>query len=453
MQLTFWGAAGTVTGSRHLVETDQHRYLLDCGLFQGVKNLRRRNWEPFPVDPAAIDAVILSHAHLDHSGYLPRLVREGFRGPVYASAGTRDLAEVLLADSAFLQEADAEFLNRHNLSKHKPALPLYTMRDADQAMRAFQLLHRHEPFALDEHTRVELHRAGHILGANVVELQHRGRRLVFSGDLGRFDDPMMYPPDTVAEADWLILESTYGNREHEEADVQTELAEIIRRTVSRGGTLIIPAFAVGRSQLMLYHLWQLRLHQRIPARLPIYLDSPMATRAVDIYRRHGNEQRLTEREIREMYQGVEFVSSVEDSQALDSGSMPKIIVSASGMATGGRVLHHLKHYITDPRSTVLFAGFQAVGTRGAVLLDGAHQIKIHGEYFPVRAEVSNLAMLSAHADADEILQWLGGFRRAPQRTFIVHGEPAAADALRLRVHDALGWDCEVAEHGQSVDLG
>lgn len=452
MQITFWGAAGTVTGSRHLVETDKHRYLLDCGLFQGVKNLRQRNWAPFQVPPASIDAVILSHAHLDHTGYLPRLVRNGFAGPVYSSAATRDLADILLADSAHLQEADAEYLNRHKLSRHQPALPLYTMRDAAEAMRRFRLLHNHEPHALDEHTRVRLHRAGHILGANVVELEHRGKRLVYSGDLGRLDDPLMYAPDTVADAHWLVVESTYGNREHVESDVQSELADIINRTAARGGTVVIPAFAVGRSQLMLYYLWQLRLQQRLPSNLPVFLDSPMALRAVEVYSRHSDEQRLIDREIRDLYQQVHFVSSVEESKALNTVAMPKIIVSASGMATGGRVLHHLKHYVGDPRNTVLFAGFQAPGTRGAVMLDGARQVKIHGEYFPVRAEVLGLSGLSAHADVNEILTWLRGFRQPPERTFIVHGEPAAADALRLQIQDTLGWRCEVPEHGQSFAL-
>ena len=453
MKLTFWGAAGTVTGSRHLLETGQARYLLDCGLFQGVKVLRRRNWEPFPVHPAGIDAIILSHAHLDHSGYLPRLVRDGFRGPVYCTEPTRDLAEILLLDSAYLQEADAEYLNRHHLSKHQPALPLYTVVDAERALRAFRLLHRGQEHTLPDGSRVRLRGAGHILGASIVEFQHEGTRVVFSGDLGRCDDPLMYPPETVTRADYLIVESTYGNREHDETDVQDMLAEVIERTANRGGTVVIPSFAVGRSQLMLYHLWQLRRQHRLPARLPIYLDSPMATRAVEIYGRHADDQRLGVADVRAMYQGVEFVASVEDSRQLDASPMPKIIVSASGMATGGRVLHHLKRYVTDSRSTVLFAGFQAPGTRGAVMLDGASHIKIHGEYLPIRAEVLNLPMLSAHADADEIVAWLRGFEAPPRETYIVHGEPAAADALRLRIEDQLGWRCRVAQHGDSVDLG
>lgn len=452
VQLHFLGAASTVTGSRHLLDADGRLILLDCGLFQGVKPLRLRNWAPFPVSPARIEAVVLSHAHLDHSGYLPKLVREGFRGPIYCSEATLDLCRLLLLDSAHLQEADADYLNRHGISKHQPALPLYTVADAQRAIAALR------PIAFDTATelpaglRFQLARAGHILGAAIIELTYAGGKLVFSGDLGRYNDPLMPPPEAVAEADYLVVESTYGNRLHGTEDVLDTLAAIIMRTVRRGGTIVIPSFAVGRAQLLLFHLWRLKQTGRIPRDLPIYLDSPMASSAVDIYLRHEVDQRLSSSEARAAYGVAVCVSDVEQSKALDASPMPKVIVSASGMATGGRVLHHLKHYASDPRNAVLFAGFQAMGTRGAAMLDGARTIKIHGEYVPVRAEVDNLSMLSAHADADEILRWLRGFSKAPKETFIVHGEPDAADALRLRIKDELGWLCHAVEQEETAVL-
>ena len=453
MELSFLGAAGTVTGSRHLIESGGKRVLVDCGLFQGLKYLRQRNWAPFPVDPASIDAVVLTHAHLDHSGYLPRLARDGFTGPVYASEPTLDLAEVLLLDSAHIQESDAEFLNRHKLSSHEPALPLYTIKEANTVIRQFRGLGRDGFHNVCGDINVKLHRAGHILGASVVEVQWDGRKLVFSGDLGRYNDPVMPDPDAVSGADYLVLESTYGDRAHNPAPPEAVLEDIIRRTAERGGTVVIPAFAVGRVQLLLFYLHTLRTQGRIPANMPIYLDSPMALRAVRIHREHPGEQRLTSAQARQVNEVAQYIESVEESKALDATPMPKIIISASGMATGGRVIHHLKRYAPDPRSSILFAGYQAAGTRGAKMLAGAATIKIHGEYIPVKAELDNLSMLSAHADADEIMRWLGGFKKPPSQTFLVHGEPEAADALRCRIKDELGWKVRAVEHLEKVSLG
>lgn len=452
LRIHFCGAAGTVTGSRHLLDASGRLILMDCGLFQGLKPLRLLNWAPFPVAPSKIEAVLLSHAHLDHSGYLPRLVREGFAGPIYCSEGTRDLCELLLLDSAHLQEADADYLNRHGLSRHRPALPLYTVADARRAIAALRPVPFDAPTPLPGGMQVRFSRAGHILGAAIVELDYPGGRLVFSGDLGRYDDPLMPPPASVTQADHLIVESTYGNRGHGTQSVPDTLAGIIQRTIRRGGSLVIPAFAVGRAQLLLFHLWRLRLAGSIPRDLPIYLDSPMASSAVDVYLRHTADQRLPRADARAAFGVATCVTDVEQSKALDRSPMPKIILSASGMATGGRVIHHLKHYARDPRNTILFAGFQAMGTRGAAMLDGARQVKIHGEYVPVRAEVDNLSMLSAHADADEILRWLRGFSSAPRHTYIVHGEPAAADALRLRIKDELGWRCHPVEPSETAVL-
>jgi len=450
--ISFLGAAGTVTGSRHLLQVGSYRLLLDCGLFQGVKTLRLRNWAPFPVRPDSIKAIVLSHAHLDHSGYIPLLVRNGFQGPIYCSAATRDLCEVLLTDSASLQEADAAYLNRHRLTRHDPALPLYTLADVERALKLLCPVHFGAPVKLKDGLSFRLFHAGHILGAAIVEVDIKGWRLVFSGDLGRYNDPLMPDPEPILEARYLIIESTYGDRTHDPGDVQATLSSIVRRTAERGGTLIIPSFAVGRSQLVLYHLAQLRQRGLMPKSLPIYLDSPMASAAASIYRSHASAQRLTRVQAHTAYDHVIFVQDQEQSKSLDSSPMPKIIVSASGMATGGRVLHHLKRYLPDARSTILLVGFQAAGTRGAVMLAGAKTIKIHGDYVPVRAELYNLSMLSAHADSDELLRWLRGFATAPRETFIVHGEPAASDALRLRIKDELGWSSHAAEQGEQAFL-
>lgn len=452
MELTFLGAAGTVTGSRHLLEADGRRILVDCGLFQGLKQLRLRNWARFPVAPDSMEAIVLTHAHLDHSGYLPRLAHDGFQGPVYATEATADLCGILLADSAHIQESDADFANRHNVSKHSPAQPLYTVKDAEHAMRRLKKLSfdtLHEP---QEGIGIRFHRAGHILGASIVEIHWKGSNIVFSGDLGRYNDPLMADPAVVKEADFLVLESTYGDRRHDKEDPEKRLEDIIRHTATRGGTVVIPAFAVGRAQLLLWYLYRLKQQGRLPANLPIYLDSPMSANAVDIYRAHPGDLRLSEADYAAAFNVAYYVRDVEESKALDATPMPKVIISASGMATGGRVLHHLKRYAPDPRSSILFTGFQAAGTRGAKMLHGAETVKIHGEYIPVRAELHNLSMLSAHADSDEIMRWLGNFHKPPKETFLVHGEPEAADTLRLRIKDELGWSCRVAADLEKVRL-
>lgn len=452
LELKFLGAAGTVTGSRHLLSDGETTIMLDCGMFQGLKNLRQRNWAPFPVEPAGIDAILLSHAHLDHSGYLPRLVREGFKGNVYASAATIDLARILLADSAHLQESDADFANRHGLTRHTPALPLYTVADAKRAMERFKSVEFAAPYEVAPGVHARFSRAGHILGASIVEIDWRSTRIVFSGDLGRYGDPLLPDPEPIRQADYLLLESTYGDRRHEAVDPMDQLADIIDRTAQRGGSVIIPAFAVGRAQLLLWYLYMLKKDGRLPAGMPIYLDSPMSVNAVEIYRRHCDLIRPDIRACDEAYGVAHYVRDAEESKKLDLTPMPKVIISASGMATGGRVLHHLKRYAPDPRSTILFSGYQAAGTRGAKMLHGADTIKIHGEYVPVRAELSNLSMLSAHADSDELMRWLRGFKKPPRTTFLVHGEPEAADTLRLRIQDELDWSSRVVEHLETVRL-
>jgi metallo-beta-lactamase family protein len=449
--LTFLGGVGTVTGSKYLLAADGHTWLIDCGLFQGFKQLRLRNWASFPVAPGTIDAVLLTHAHLDHSGYLPRLVAQGFKGRIHSTLATSDLCGILLPDSAYLQERDAEFANRHQFSKHNPALPLYTQEQAEKALKHFAPIAFNEPLDLAGGVQARFHYAGHILGAAIISLNFGERKIVFSGDLGRTNDPMMFDPEQITETDYLVVESTYGNRKHDTRDAEDALADAVTRTARRGGTLLIPSFAVGRAQRLLYHLYRLKEAKRIPD-LPIFLDSPMAVDASDIFCAHPKDHKLSAEETRRAFAVARYVHTAEESKRLDANTVPKVIISASGMATGGRVLHHLKNYVSDPRNTILFVGFQAGGTRGAAMVAGAQSIKMHGEYIPVRAEVEDLHMLSAHADADEILGWLSGFRKPPAMTFVTHGEPEASDALRHRISEELGWPCMVPEQGQEAKL-
>lgn len=442
VSLTSLGGARTVTGSKHLVEHEGHRLLVDCGLFQGQRDLRELNWKPLDIPAASIDAVVLTHAHLDHSGYLPKLVKEGFRGPIYATPATIDVARLILLDSAFLQEKDAEFANRHRFSRHHPALPLYTKVDAQRAIEAFRPVPFHQETRLDHGASLLLRRAGHILGAATAEIRIGGLTIVFSGDLGRYDDAMMHDPEPVPAADYLVVESTYGNRLHAKVDPAAVLEEIIDRTVRRGGTVVIPAFAVGRAQSLLYHLWTLKRAGKLGL-VPIYVDSPMATNATDLLCAHPTDHRLSDEACRDACGIATYVRDTDESKALTANRMPKVIISASGMATGGRVLHHIKAFGTDPRSTILFSGFQAVGTRGRAMVDGAREVKIHGAWIDIRAEVANLSMLSAHADANEIMRWLSGFRSPPRETFIVHGEPESSEAIRERISRELGWRCSI----------
>ena len=456
--LTFLGAAGgTVTGSKHLLEDGASRVLLDCGLFQGLKALRERNWAPPPLDPTTLGAVILSHAHIDHSGYLPRLCRDGFRGPIYATGGTLDLLKVMLPDAAHLQEEEAEFANRHRTSKHDPALPLYTTADAERVLTQVTRVDFGGQFTPVPGVSARFAHSGHILGAGLVTCVIGGRRLVFSGDLGRYGVPIMVDPDPVPEADVLLVESTYGDRLHPPDDHADKLAAAATRAATLKGWLLIPAFAVGRSQEILYDLRQLEAAGRIPS-LPVYLDSPMGIQATAIYAAHTEEHdaELTRAEAGGARpfapRRFHLARTVTDSKALNETAGPGVIVAGSGMATGGRILHHLKRRLPDPTATVLFVGYQAAGTRGRLLRDGATTIKMLGETVPVRAKIEVSDSYSAHGDRDEILRWLGGFRRPPAMTYIVHGEPEAAAGLREAITSRLGWPAAAAEDGQRVTL-
>jgi len=457
--LTFIGASRTVTGSKYLLEVDGQRVLIDCGLFQGLKELRLRNWDPLPVPADSLHAVVLTHAHIDHSGYLPRLVAQGFRGRVFCTAGTADLCRIVLPDAGRLAEEDAREANRHGYTRHTPALPLFTETDAIRALGHLQ------PFGFDRAAPVmpgveaTFVNSGHLLGSAFVVLTIAGPpalRLVFSGDLGRYDRPILPDPSPMTAADVLVLESTYGDRLHEPDDQGEHLAAVINETAQRGGKVIVPAFAIGRVEEVIYWLKKLEDRQAIPV-LPVYLDSPMAIEALqgysarsyeldpDLRPAHGEVSAFCTKRFR-------LVSSPQQSLELAAARTPAIVISSSGMAAGGRVLNHLAAGLPDARNTVLFTGYQAVGTRGRDLLAGAHSVKIHGQMVPVAAHVERIESMSAHADQGEILRWLSGFEQPPRITYLVHGEPAPMDTLCDLIRARLGWAVESAGYLQRADL-
>lgn len=453
MKLRFLGGTGTVTGSRYLLSDDKHRLLVDCGMYQGVKTLRRRNWAKFPVDPSTIDAVVLTHAHIDHSGYLPALVKNGFKGKIYCTKATHELCKVLLPDAGFLQEEDAKYAFRKKFSKHEKPEPLFTEKDAWEALRHFESLHYHEAFQPVKGFDVSFTPAGHILGSSCVHVTHResSRTVVFSGDVGRQNDLIMRPPEPLQKADVLVCESTYGDREHRDSDPEKELEDIVTRTAGRGGIVLMPAFAVGRAQMLLYVVHKLMGEGRIP-KLPVFLNSPMAIKATEIFCKHHKEHKLNHSQCELIDDKTEFVRTVDQSIELDGVRYPCIIISASGMASGGRVLHHLKTLLPNPRNSVVFAGFQAPGTRGDALVNGAETVKIHGEYWPVKAEIHNLDSLSAHGDYREILAWLEQGSLKPEKVYVTHGEMVASDTMRKRIHEAFGWQAEVPELYEDVEI-
>lgn len=451
MKIKFLGATGTVTGSKYLIQAGNAKILLDCGLFQGYKQLRLRNWQPLPIPPSELDAVVLTHAHLDHSGYLPLLVKNGFKGKIYCSGATYELCKILLPDSGRLLEEEAGYANRHGFSKHSPALPLYSEADAVRALRHFSPVKFETRFHVGDGLQAELFRAGHILGAAIVQIKSADTTITFSGDLGRLHDLIMPAPSKIASSDYLVLESTYGDRLHDPADPAILLGDTIRETSRHGGVTIIPSFAVGRAQEIMYHLSLLKKSGALPASLPVYLNSPMAADTTALYHQYHDDHRLNAEQCEAMCHAAKIVNSVEESIALNRKRTPMVIIAASGMATGGRVLHHLKAFASDPRNTILFAGFQAGGTRGAAMLNGVESIKIHGEYVPLRAKVAHIDNLSAHADANEIMTWLSYFKTPPKKTWITHGEPAAADALRRRIEETLHWPCYVPDYCEEID--
>lgn len=447
VSITFLGGASTVTGSKYLVRHAAETLLVDCGLFQGYKQLRLRNWAPLPVAPNRINAVVLTHAHLDHSGYLPLLVREGYDGQVHATRGTRDLCGILLPDSGHIQEEDASFANRHGFSKHAPALPLYTRKDALACLkqiRAHDFSHTFEPIRGWQAT---FFRAGHILGAASLLLEVAGRRILFSGDLGRTDDFMMNPPDRAPAADTVVVESTYGDRNHPKEDVLAELGPALHRLAGRGGVAVIPVFAVGRAQEILHAIDRLKASGEIPKNLPVFLDSPMAVHTTHLFDNYMEEHRLDAKQVRALTHSATMINTPDESKALAHRHGPMVILAASGMATGGRVLHHLALYAGNHRNMIVLTGFQSPGTRGATLASGAPSVRIHGKDVSVSAEIVQLQSASAHADAPQLEAWLRTLPSAPGQVYVVHGEISAADTLRQRIEHGLGWRALVPEHG------
>jgi metallo-beta-lactamase family protein len=454
--LTFLGAAGTVTGSKHLLDTGSHRVLVDCGLFQGAKELRLRNWAPLPVDASAIDAVVLTHAHLDHCGYLPRLVAQGFKGRVFCTPATRELCSLVLPDSAHIQEEDARDANRHGYTRHQPALPLYTSVDAERALTLLQPVGYSRPVPVVPGVEVEFLNAGHLLGSAFARVRVGGRTILFGGDLGRYSRPVLPDPSAVDRADVLLMESTYGDRVHEPDDGGAKLATIISRVASRGGKLIIPAFAIGRVEEVIYRVQHLEQEHRIPV-MPVFVDSPMAARALQFYASRADE---LDPEMRPEERGVctfctsrmTIVASPQQSKDLVASRQPAIVIASSGMATGGRVLYHLRATLPGVKNTVLFVGFQAQGTRGRALLDGARTIRIKGEDVSVAAAIEHLASMSAHADAAEIMRWLSGFTSPPEMTYLVHGEPGGLSALAARIGSEKQWPVRIAQYRERVQV-
>ncbi len=453
MKIRFLGGAQTVTGSKTLLQVGHTKVLIDCGLFQGLKELRLKNWEKFPLSVSDLDAVILTHAHLDHSGYLPALHRAGYRGKIYCSAPTRELSRLILLDSAHLLEEDADFANRHGYSKHHPALPLYDQAEVEKTMDLFQTVRCGKWIDLGHDLSFRLEPSGHILGSTFVVVRAEGKRIVFSGDLGRMNPILYDPPSEIAEADVLVVESTYGDRNHleERGSVEKKLARVVKETCARGGQLIIPSFSVGRVQELLYLLSVLKQRGDLPE-VPVYLDSPMGIKATRIFTEFPEWHRLERGEVDRLCTMTTAVESRAESIGIMREAKPAIIIAGSGMVSGGRVLHHLAARMGDPASTILLVGFQAAGTRGRLLREGATELKMHGRYFPVQCQVETLEGLSAHADQSEILRWMRNFERPPAQVFLNHGEPQALDMLRLKVKDELGWECRIPHLGETFEL-
>ena len=473
--IQFLGAAGTVTGSKHLVNTGSDlagkqgfQVLVDCGLFQGQKEWRERNWKETPIPARDIEAVILTHAHLDHCGWIPRLVKEGFRGPIYATQATIDLCSVVLPDSGHLQEEDAAFYNKKKASKHDPALPLYTLEEAQECMQYFKPVAVEQSMQLSPELGFRFVRAAHILGSCMAEVtlttNGQSRRLLFTGDIGRVRDSQVAPgkvvhsgPQEGETSDVLVMESTYGNRQHPDSDPRPELAKLIRETVQRGGSVVVPAFAVERTQKFLFILKELMESGQIP-RVPVFCDSPMAIKAVEIFLKHSEEYTQQAADLIKKYgspvkwPGLTFAETAEQSKKINDNQYPSIIISSSGMATGGRIMHHLAQRLPDPKNLVLFIGFQAPGTRGFTIKSGAPEVKIYGDFVPIRAQVAALEQFSDHADPPELLEWLHTFKNKPGITYLVHGEPAASSQLRDTIRKEIGWNVQVAQYMEKVQV-
>lgn len=452
MKIKFLGAAGTVTGSKYLLTTNSNKkYLIDCGLFQGLKELRKRNWSSFDLDTDEISAVLLTHAHIDHTGFTPRLINMGFNGHIYCSRGTYELSKILLPDSGYLQEEEARFANKKGYSKHRPALPLYTREDAENALNFFKPVAFHQRIKLDNNSFVTFYKAGHILGASSILIESDGRKIIFSGDVGRFNDLIMLPPEPLVDADYLVIESTYGDREHPKEDVQKLLADIINETIKKNGVILVPAFAVGRAQHILYLISKLKAAKKIPD-IDVYLDSPMAINATELYCAYHAEHKLSADDCSAMCGSAKLTKTSEESKSINKSPGSKLIISASGMASGGRILHHLSHYLSHKENAVVIVGFQAAGTRGRAMLDGAERVKIFGDEYEIKARIEYLSSLSAHADSNELIKWLRNSPIKNPKVFVTHGESSSAETFKSKIEETFSWQVHVPEDREEIDL-
>ncbi len=451
IKIHFLGASGTVTGSKFHLETPELNIMIDCGMFQGLKELRQINWTTLPIDASKVDIVLLTHGHLDHTGYLPRLVKEGFRGKIIATAPTLAITRIILRDSAKIHEEEAERANKEGYSKHHPALPFYTIKEAEQAIDLFRSEGKDEWITLSEHIGFQFRYNGHIIGATFIELEIFGKLFVFSGDIGRQNDMLLAPPEYPKYADYLFVESTYGNKLHPQEDVEQKITDLVKRTIHERGNLIIPSFAVERLQSLMYLLWQLYKQNKIPD-IPIFIDSPMGNNVLSVFERFPDWHKLPMKEYQGMYNHFNIISSYSDTWNTIDDPRPKIVIAGSGMVTGGRVLTYIRQLIDKKSTTVLMVGFQAEGTRGRQLLEGAHELKLFGKYHPVKAKIEHLDSLSAHADQKELLQWLKEIKNIPEVVYLVHGEPLALDAFRVKIQDTLGWKTHIPKRNESIVL-
>lgn len=451
IKISFLGGAGTVTGSKTLIETEGTRVLVDCGLFQGLKDLRELNRAPFPVDPATIDCIVLTHAHLDHCGYIPVLIKQGFKGVIHCTAPTQELTSIILSDSGKIQEEDAARANKHGYSKHKEAKPLYTVAEAIKTNKYFSVHNYDQWIIISPDIKFQLLNAGHIIGSAMVEMRVYEETFLFSGDMGRKDPMLLYPPKKVRQADYLILESTYGDRLHEEEDAKEELLKIIKETYERNGILMIPSFAVERAQELIYLIYQLKAEKRMP-NIPVYLDSPMGIKASLVFDKYPHWQDLPIFDLDRMYSDIHFIADYQQSKAVVLDHKPKIVLAGSGMIEGGRILHYLNNHLNDERNTLLFVGFQAAGTRGRAIMEGSKEIKFFGKYHPVGCQIRVISSMSAHADRAEMMNWMEKFEKPPKRIFLNHGEPHQSDSLRVFIQNKLGWEVTIPKLNESFEL-